>query len=92
MARPEKATSCEKADYKANGPIYPLYGTIKIDGHRCVIEDLRGTWGGSDPIYEIIAPPGMMFSPDETHSMLCHTLADCTERAEGVEVCESNDN
>lgn len=75
-----KATAQEKEEYKATGPLYPLYGFVKVGDTECDIEDLR-CWPKGDPQYEVMVPKGMIFQPEELHSMLCFDMQDIRDRA-----------
>lgn len=77
-----KATDAERAAYATTRPVYPLYGYITVDGRRCAVEDLRGSWSAPDPVYETLAPTGFRWSGGEgTRSQLCHSLRDVAARA-----------
>jgi hypothetical protein len=83
-----KASSEEKSEYLKQKPVYPLYGWVTVDGHRCAIEDLR-CWPKEDPQYEVMAPTGHHFTelPGEDcnsalHSLLCHDHSDIRDRVD----------
>lgn len=73
-----KATNAEKVAYMETRPVYPLYGWVEIAGHHCAIEFPNE--GREGPKYEVMAPEGFHFDRDETHSLLCFSLADLRER------------
>lgn len=78
MAKAMKAAADERKAYQG---VYPLYGHIMVDGHRCVVEDLRGGGSDDDPKYEIMAPSGKHFEGEGTHSLLCFSISDLCDRA-----------
>lgn len=79
-----KATDNEKRDYEAARPVYPLYGFVQVGPHSCAIEFPNE--GDGNPTYEIMAPDGLRFFPDDTHTLLCDTLEDVRTRAGGNEL------
>jgi hypothetical protein len=83
MSKVIKATDAERAEYAKSGPVYPLYGFIKHDGHRCAVEDLHGSWSAPDPVYEVMAPKGMHFIHSYCHSLLATSLRDVAQRLGG---------
>lgn len=106
MATMKKATPEQREAYSKCKPVYPLgyvtsmavgkweSGTIQYTGDvlPVFVEDLRGSWGGGDPVWECIAPHGYMFG-GELHTMLCYTLADARSRLAGewLEPCIERD-
>lgn len=89
MTRIKKATEEEKSAYLQTKPCYPLYGHVMVGTTKCLIEDLR-CWRPPDPIYEVMAPHGMVFEREGLHHLLCHSLKDIQERLRGetVGACE----
>lgn len=83
-----KATAQEKSDYLKTKPVYPLYGYVTIDGHKCAIEDLRGCRGEGDPRYELMAPQYMVFSCHDLHSILCFDVADLRDQVRYATLAE----
>lgn len=85
-----KATASEKAEYAKTGPVYPLYGFIRVDGQRCAVEDLRGKWSRPDPVWEVVAPAGYRFAVEGLHSMLGEDHRELLDRVVGLEECPSD--
>lgn len=89
------ATAKERAEYAAQipPPVYPLHGWVHYQGLRLPLEDLRGYWTRPDPVWEVIAPEGVIFHPDFTHSLLGQSQADILDRVNSCSVvrcsCES---
>lgn len=90
-----RASAAEQAGHSG---LYPLYGWVTVNGHRCAVEDLRKSWSKDDPQFEVIAPAGHHFTEypgascnDALHTLLCMNLADVRERAElhQVEKCQN---
>lgn len=86
MARIRKAEQAEKMHYASTGPLHPLYGYITVNG---VMGGTKGRWscaveylgeGRDNPNYEVMAPNGLLFSPDYIHTLLASTLAEMYER------------
>jgi hypothetical protein len=92
MSRPRRATQEEKVAYLATPPrkVYPLWGWVKIEGHRCPIEFPNE--GEGNPKYEIMAPEGFHFMYDETHSLLCYDMKDVVARSSGAVLTPCNEH
>lgn len=72
--RIKKATPEER---QAHHGVYPLYGSVQVDGMTVLVESLAGY----DPEwkYEALAPDGYIFE-EGTHTLLADTQADLFER------------
>jgi hypothetical protein len=77
------ATKDQKEDYSG---VYPLRGFVELDGQTCILEDLRGYGSPSDPKWEVVAPNGYHFFPEDTHTVLGFSQADLFERISGTDV------
>jgi hypothetical protein len=81
--RIRKAEAHEKKNYTG---INPLFGFVKVRGAlggvktswQCAVEYLGE--GPDEPNYEVIAPTGMIFAPDGTHTLLGVTQSDLVNR------------
>lgn len=91
----KKASDLEKRAWAASPTeIYPLWGWVKLKhGTECAVEDLRGSWGSPDPVWEVHAPDGYHFGSGEgTHSLLCHNQADIKDRCSYATLLRCDDD
>lgn len=64
-----KATDAEKARWRHEQEIYPLFGYVTVAGKRCAVEALPER----ENRYEIHAPCGFHFASHGTHTLLAGT-------------------
>ena len=70
------ATDAEKTAYSG---LYPLHAFITYLGKEFALEDLRGSWGGEDPTWELMAPDGFHLH-DGCHSRLGWSVTDIEDQ------------